>query len=279
MMWLLSALVTTLCFGTNNTIFKWSSGQGLSKINIQLFFYLIAFGITSGYAVIIGSLHINLITIVLGALIGILNANGNIQMTRAFEKGPASLTAPLIAANAIVPIIGAGLIFHERISSFQWIGIIFMLSSAMVIQYTPNAKSNHQYFHWIIRIIMAILSFGILGILMKTTSFLDIDSLHILIAMYGGGSIYLLISSLLGKEKINAKEVKVGSMVGIISILGYSCYFFAIQNGISSIVFPVVSLNCLIVVLSGCYIYKEKLKVYQFMGIVSALLGVVLTKL
>ncbi|WP_442599600.1 EamA family transporter [Neobacillus sp. D3-1R] len=278
-MWLLSALVTTICFGTNNTIFKWSSGQGLSKVNIQLFFYVIAFILTSGYAILIGSFHLNLMTIILGALIGILNANGNIQMTRAFEKGPASLTAPLIAANAIVPIIGAGLIFHETISSFQWLGIIFMLCSAMVIQYTPNSKSNTQYLHWIIRIVMAILSFGILGILMKTTSFLHIDSLHILMAMYGGGSVYLLITSLVGKEIVKAQEVKIGSMVGVISIVGYSCYFYAIQNGISSIVFPVVSLNCLIVVLSGCYIYKEKLKVYQLMGVLSALLGVVLTKL
>lgn len=278
-MWLLSALVTTLCFGINNTIFKWSSGKGLSKINIQLFFYLIAFLLTSGYGIISGSVQLNILTVVLGALIGILNANGNIQMTRAFENGPVSLTAPLIAANAIVPILGAGLIFHEKISSFQWIGIIFMLSSAMVIQYTPNSKSNHHYLHWIIRIILAILSFGVLGILMKTTSFLHIDSLHILIAMYGGGSIYLLVNSLLGKEQIKAKEIKVGSVVGLISILGYSCYFFAIQNGVASIVFPVVSLNCLVVVLSGCYIYKEKLKVYQLMGIGSALLGVVLTKL
>jgi drug/metabolite transporter (DMT)-like permease len=279
-MWLIAAILTTICFGTNNAIFKWSTGKGYSKINIQFFFFFSAFLLTLGYGMVSKSLHYNLITIGLGALIGVLNTNGNIQMSKAFEKGPASLTSPIISANAIFPVLSAGLVFHEQISTLQWSGILLMLVSAIVIQYSPNPiKSNTNYSSWIFRIVLAVLSFGVLGVLMKLSSYLHIDSLNILISMYGGGSVYLFILNVRQKEKIIVPEVKLGILVGAISVAGFSSYFFALKTGIASIVFPVVSLNCLIVVFAGYFLFKEKLRVYQMVGVLSALIGIVLTKI
>jgi drug/metabolite transporter (DMT)-like permease len=279
-MWLIAAILTSICFGTNNAIFKWSTGKGYSKVNIQFFFYFSAFILTIIYGVISKSLQFHLITIALGALIGVLNTNGNIQMSKAFEKGPASLTSPIISTNAIFPVLSAGLIFHEQITTLQWSGILLMLASAVAIQYTPNQrKGNTDYSSWIFRIVLAILSFGVLGVLMKFTSYLHISSLNILISMYGGGSFYLFILNVRGKEIIKTSEVKLGVLVGAISVAGFSSYFFALKTGIASIVFPVVSLNCLIVVFAGCFLFKEKLRVYQIVGVLTALLGIVLTKI
>jgi drug/metabolite transporter (DMT)-like permease len=276
-MWLFAALTTAACFGVNNTIFKWSATRGLSKINIQFFFYLVAFLIMLGYGLSIDGLHMNVTSLILGSLIGILNANGNIQMSRAFEKGPASLTSPLVASNAIFPVLAAGVIFHEQIPFLHWLGIFCMLGSVVVIQYTPGSKQKTEYLPWIIRIVLAVLSFGILGILMKSSSYLQLSSLDMLVAMYGGGSLYLAVW--LGRERVQLRETKIGALVGIVSVVGYSAYFYALQHGIASIVFPVVSLNCLVVILAGCYLFKERLKRYQVVGICTALLGLVLTKI
>lgn len=276
-MWLFAALITAVCFGVNNTIIKWSTSRGFSKVNIQFFFYFIAFLIILSAGLLSHTLHPNLTSILLGSLIGVLNANGNIQMARAFEKGPASLTSPLIAANAIFPVLAAGVIFHEQIPFLHWIGILCMMGSAMVIQYTPGSKSNTDYLPWLGRVAFAFFSFGILGILMKQSSQLHISSMDMLLAMYGGGSLYLAMG--LGREPIRLKEAKIGSLVGVLSVVGFSCYFYALQTGIASIVFPVVSLNCLVVILMGYYLFKEKLRPYQVYGICTALLGLVLTKI
>lgn len=278
-MWIVAAFITTLSFGINNTIFKWSTSRHLSKVHIQFFFYLVAFLVTLGYGVIAGALEFNLLALVLGGLIGILNANGNIQMSRAFEKGPASLTSPLVGANAIFPILGAAIIFHEQISLLQWLGIVFILGSALMIQYSPGSNRGTEYGPWLFRVLLAILSFGILGILMKTTSYLQISSLNTLICMYGGGSIYLGISSIREKEHWQRTEANIGSLVGLISVIGYSCYFYALQEGTASIIFPIVSLNCLVVILAGIWLFKEKIKMYQLVGIFSALLGIIFTKI
>ncbi|BAU26665.1 EamA-like transporter family protein [Aneurinibacillus soli] len=276
-MWLAAAMTTAFCFGANNTIFKWSTLRRLSKVNIQFFFYFVAFLLTLAYGLREGAFHTNWLSVILGTLIGILNANGNIQMARAFEKGPASLTSPIIAANAILPVLAAGLIFNEQIPFLHWLGVFCMMGSVIVIQYTPGNKGGTQYGPWIVRILLAFVSFGLLGILMKGSSSLHIHSLDMLVSMYGGGSVFLLF--LLGREKIQRKEVQIGAVVGVLSVIGYSCYFYALQTGTASIVFPVVSLNCLVVILTGCYLFKERLKLYQICGICTALLGLVLTKI
>ena len=279
-MWLVSALTTAFCFGVNNTIFKWSTSRGLSKVNIQFFFYFVAFFVTLTYGLSAQAFHTNWLSLVLGTMVGVLNANGNIQMARAFEKGPASLTSPIIAANAIFPVLAAGVIFHEQIPFLHWLGIFCMMGSVMVIQYTPGSTSSTgtiQYGPWMVRVLLAVMSFGLLGILMKGSSVLAIHSLDMLVAMYGGGTLYLLLG--LGREKIQRSEIRVGACVGVVSVVGYGCYFYALQTGISSIVFPIVSLNCLIVILAGCYLFKERLKFYQICGICTALMGLVLTKI
>jgi len=277
-MWIIAAVLTMLCFGINNMIFKVTSGKGLSKVHMQFFFYLVAFLLMLGYGIVVGFASFNGLTIVLGAIIGILNANGNIQMSKAFEKGPASLTSPLISTNTLIPILSAALIFHEHISLIQWMGIMIMLASAAVIQYVPGNGVKIDYKPWMYRVLLSIGSFGVLGVLMKTSSHLHIDSINTLFCMYGGGAAYLIINSLIMKEKWQQPELKFGTIIGCFSVIGYSSYFFALETGVASIVFPIVSLSCLVVVLSSCWLYKERLKKYQVIGVISALVGIVLTK-
>ncbi|RKQ15314.1 DMT family transporter [Ureibacillus endophyticus] len=278
-MWIVAALMTMFCFGISNMIFKITSGKGLSKVHLQFTFYLAAFLIMLFYGVVVEFSPFNALTIILGATIGILNANGNIQMSKAFEKGPASITSPLISTNTIIPLLSAALIFHEHITLLQWIGIIVMLSSAAIIQYVPSNNIQIDYKPWLYHILLSIGSFGILGILMKTSSNLHIDSVNILVSMYGGGAVYLFINSFIIKEKWQRTEFALGTMIGCISVVGYSSYFFALKTGVASIVFPIVSLSCLVVVLGSCLLFKERLKSYQIIGILTAVAGIVLTKI
>jgi drug/metabolite transporter (DMT)-like permease len=275
--WLAASVFTAVCFGINNTLLKWSTRHSMSKQHIQFYFYVVAFFIMALYGWMTKSLHPSVASIVLGALIGICNATGNIQMSGAFEKGPASLTAPLIAVNAIFPVLAAGMVFGEHIPLLHWIGVLCMLCSAAIIQYTPKAKGNYEYIPWLIHIAMAIVSFEAVGVLMKWCSVIGIGSLDLLTAMYGGGGMYLFWNC--RNTMIQKRELRLGTAVALFSVIGFSCYFYALNQGVASIVFPIVSLNCLVVVVLGCYLFKEKLKSYQLIGIITALFGLILTKL
>ncbi len=276
-MWLLAAVGTALCFGVNNTLFKWSTSKQLSKTSIQFFFYLVAFILVFSYGILNDSFHFSILSMSIGVIAGVLNANGNIQMTKAFEKGPASITSILIATNAIIPVLAASLFFPESILIIQWIGIGLMLVAAVVVQYQPGSSGNLEYRPWMIRVALSLLSFGSVGILMKMSALEHIQLLDMLLSMYGGGLVYLLF--FIGRQSVQLMEIKLSVIVGALSIIGFSCYIFALQTGPASIIFPIISLNCLVVMIAGLFIFKERLRAHQFIGITVALIGLVLTKI
>lgn len=115
------------------------------KNTYSVYFLYGAFIITAIYGLFIGIHSLDFITVLIGVLIGILNANGNIQMSKAFESGPASITSPLISAHTIIPILSAAIIFNEHINTIQWMGIIVMLVAVIIIQYSPSSNVQIDY--------------------------------------------------------------------------------------------------------------------------------------
>lgn len=282
MLWLVSAFGTTLCFGINNTVFKWGTTRNLSKMFLQFVFNFVAFLVVMLVVCMKHDLHPTWTVVLFGGLAGILNANGNIQMTRAFEKGPASITSTLIAMNSIVVILATAIFYPEPIPLLHWAGILLMIGAAIVVQYKPSRSSQRvEYKPWLLRCGLAILSIGCVGFVLKMMSFQHVDFLNMLVSMYGGGILFLIF--FVRKEMAHLSEykteMKVASCIGILSTIGYACYLFALQNGPASVVYPVISLNCIVVMFGGLLIFKERLKTYQLFGILFALCGLVLTKI
>lgn len=281
MYWLLAALGTAFCFGISNTLFKWGATKNLSKVCIQFFFHAIAFVIVLSVAIIRDDFHPTLITASIGVLIGICNANGNLQMTRAFEKGPASITSTLIAMNAVVVILATAIFFPESIPMLHWFGIALMLGAAMVVQMRPSQQVRIEYGPWLSRCAFALLSVGSVGFLMKVATNEHVDFFNMLVAMYAGGLFFLgvLVRKELPEIAKRRLEIRTGLVVGFTSTIGYTCYLYALKTGPASVVFPVISLNCIVVMIAGLLIFKERLRFHQLLGMVVALCGLVLTKI
>lgn len=276
-MWLAAALLTALCFGTNNTIFKWGTIQRYSTAAIQFFFYVTAFMLVFGFGLATRAFHPSPVSLLLGCLIGLLNATGNIQLTRAFEHGPASLISPLVAGNIVLPVLAAGLLFHESITMIHWVGILLIFASVIAMQYRPGQGRPTASGPWFLQVLLTMLCFGSVGILMKTSAYYHIQSIDVLVAMYGGGSIYLALG--MKRSWFQRGEMQTGVIVAFLSSVGYAGYFYALNTGVASIVYPVVSLNSLVVMAGGYYFFAERLKRYQLIGVGTALLGLVLTRI
>ncbi|MEK1830573.1 EamA family transporter [Priestia megaterium] len=258
----MAALGTAFCFGVNNTLYKWGTLQHLSGVCIQLFFYWISFFIILLFSFITRNFEFHALSVLIGASIGILNTNGNIQMTKAFEKGPASITSTIIAMNTVIVILITSLLFPQSIPLTNWIGIIIILCGAIVIQYQPYKTTTTEYKIWILSCCLALISIGSVGVAMKVSTLHHISISEMLISIYGGGAIY---SSILSRKEFKKLptykvEMKIGGLVSILSIVGYICYLFALKEGPSSVVYPIVNLNCIVVLIGSLIIFKEKLK-------------------
>jgi len=275
--WLAAALITTICFGTNNVLFKSGTVKHLPSAAIQFFFNLTAFLILLVFGLASGSFHAVPAAFLVGMLMGCLNVAGNLQMTRAYENGPASLIAPLVAGNTMIPVLASALLFHESITLLHWVGILLIFGSVAAMQYKPAGESEAGSGPWLGRVIVSMLCFGTVGILMEAASYWHFDLLDVLVALYAGGTLFMVPQ--VRRDWFQPLTLRAGALAGVLSCTGYACYFYALDTGVASVVFPVISLNCLVVMAGGYLFFAERLKRYQLVGVGTALLGLILIRL
>lgn len=75
------------------------------------------------------------------------------------------------------------------------------------------------------------------------------------------------------------KELIFISLSGITTGASWLCYYYAIQNGIVSIVVPIDKLSIVVTVLFSCLVFKEKLTVKVWAGLFLMVCGTVLLSL
>jgi drug/metabolite transporter (DMT)-like permease len=145
------------------------------------------------------------------------------------------------------------------------------------VQYQPHRGIQSNRISWMIRVILSILSFGSVGVLLKLSTTYAISFIDILVSMYAGGLLYL--GCFLKPRTIQKLEFGTAGIVAILSVIGFSLYIFALKSGPASIIYPIVSLNCMVVILASLIIFKERLRAYQIVGMIFAIFGLVLVKI
>lgn len=282
MLWFVAALGTSFCFGASNTLFKLGTTKGLSKVKVQFYYYAMAFCLVLAYGILRNELHPTLLSLSIGGLAGVLNANGNLQMVKAFEKGSAGITSTIIGMNTLVVILATTIFFPETLPLWQWFGIALLIFSAVIVQHQPEKKSYLEHKSWLLHCMLSLLSIGLAGFLLKIASVEKIDFINTLVPMFGGGCCFVSVLTyreLAHKGFQTKMELQIGAIVGLIMAAGYSLYVYSLKTGPTGIVFSIISLNGLVVVIAGVLLFKEHLKQYQIAGLILAFIGLVLTKI
>ena len=83
-----------------------------------------------------------------------------------------------------------------------------------------------------------------------------------------------------GKQKevknIDKKELLFISLSGIATGASWLCYYYAIQNGIVSVIVPIDKLSIVVTVVFSYFVFKEKLSKKAFIGLCLMVLGTLL---
>ncbi|WP_290587924.1 DMT family transporter [Alicyclobacillus sp.] len=124
-------------------------------------------------------------------------------------------------------------------------------------------------------------TFGFAGFLLKVASESGVTFFSTLTAMFGGGLGFVTATTcreLVHTRSNKRMELSIGAVSGFIMAISYSCYLYSLTTGPASIVFPIISLNALVVVIAGVIVFGERLKSIQVLGIFLAFTGVILTR-
>jgi len=79
-------------------------------------------------------------SVVLGLLIGLLGAGGQVVLFQALRTGPAYLIFPIISLSPVVTILMSWLLLKERASRRGWVGIFAALVAIPLLSYSGNRQ-------------------------------------------------------------------------------------------------------------------------------------------
>jgi drug/metabolite transporter (DMT)-like permease len=167
-LWLLYALVTTLFWGVWGAFTEISAKAGFPGTLIYVVWaFTMIIPALVGLKIINWKLEKDVKSILLGSVIGLLGAGGQLALfTGAIVNGPAYLIFPIISLSPVITILVSLLILKERASKIGWIGIGLALFAIPWLSYQDPSGTSYGYL-WLLFALVVFVAWGMQAFFMK----------------------------------------------------------------------------------------------------------------
>jgi drug/metabolite transporter (DMT)-like permease len=140
-LWLLYSLVTTAFWGVWGALIELPEKSGFpATLSYAVWALTMVPPALVALKIIGWRLERDRRSIVLGLLIGLLGAGGQIVLFQALRVGPAYLIFPIISLSPVVTILMSWLLLKERTSRRGWMGISAALVAIPLLSYSGNRQ-------------------------------------------------------------------------------------------------------------------------------------------
>ncbi|MCK5371657.1 MAG: DMT family transporter [Cyclobacteriaceae bacterium] len=106
-------------------------------------------------------------SILLGSIIGLTGAGGQLLLFQALRTGPAYLVFPFISLSPVVTILLSSIFLKEKASTRGWIGILLALIAIPLLSYQSADGSGSTGFLWVILALLVFLAWGFQAYVMR----------------------------------------------------------------------------------------------------------------
>lgn len=166
--WLLYAIITTIFWGFWGALIEIPEKNGFpATLGYSVWALTMIIPSVISLGLIRWKLEYNRRSILLGSVIGLTGAGGQLILFQALRSGPAYLVFPFISLSPVVTILLSAIFLRERASFRGWIGIILALLAIPLLSYQSATDSNPESFYWIILSLLVFLAWGFQAYVMK----------------------------------------------------------------------------------------------------------------
>lgn len=201
----------------------------------------------------------------------------------AIATGPLSLSSLMLSYSTALPAVYGVVFLDEKLENYMIIGLVLLCVSLFFVNYEKGAEKKIITLKWAVFAFAAFLGNGACSIVQKVQQ-INCNKMYknefMIVALLMVSAVLFLFAVF--REK---KTVTVNFKVGFVWFA--SCGF---ANGLAnllvlvlatrmpaSIMFPLISAGGIVAsMLVALFVYKEKLSVYQYIGVVLALPSIVL---
>ncbi len=265
-MWFYESLLSAVLFAGAGLFFKASSSKSLNSATFFFYLYFIGTLISAVYLFLENKFQFSTPIVVSGLVIGGSLALGNSLLIRALDKGPISLTSPIINLNIVFLVLAAVFVYDETITNIQVVLISWLILSVLMLSIDPHEELRIKERSWYVLVILASVFLAVRNGGLKVTNEMGLDNNVVLFYSYAIPALaFLLIKP--RSYLLERKALLLGGMGGMFSILGMVLYAHALSAGPASIVIPVFCTYNVFLVLGGYFLFKERLSIIQKLSI------------
>jgi drug/metabolite transporter (DMT)-like permease len=216
-------------------------------------------------------------SLVLGSVVGLLGAGGQLLLFEALRTGPAFIVFPVVALYPVLTIGLSVLLLHERASGRHWIGIVLALPAIALLSYVEAGDTVVKGYTWLPLATLVFVMWGAQAYVMKfATRTTSAEGIF----FYMTATAVALIPVALWMTDFQApinwglKGPVLAACVQVLNSAGALCLVYAMRHGKAIIVAPLTALSPVITVVLSLMVYSRFPPAYQLGGIACAAIAI-----
>ncbi|MCL5797684.1 MAG: EamA family transporter [Patescibacteria group bacterium] len=194
--------------------------------------------------------------------------------------GPLSLTSTVLSASPIFSIVLARYILQEKLNLFVLLTILLSLLGILMTGF-EKPKGKFHFASWFYIAIFYAVSYGLVGVLQKF-SLQTTSNTTFMILLAIGQLVTTIVWKMVKQEKLPPLKFRIVGLtitglffVSVADII----YFYSLEKGLASIIIPLSETYVIVLTVLSAIFLKEKIKLYQWLGITLVVFGVILTNI
>ena len=284
MIWLISAILSAVFAGLTSILAKCGIKKtdsdlatALRTIVVLVFAWVMVF-IVGSYSAITEISKTSLIFLILS---GLATGASWIFYFKALSIGDINKVVPIDKSSTVLTVLLAIICFGETSNlAVKLIATAILAAGIFLMVEKKKSEQKKERASWMICAILSAVFAALTSILAKV----GISGIESNLGTAIRTGVVLVMAWIIvfakGKHKqvktIEKKELLFIGLSGIATGASWLCYYYAIQNGIVSVVVPIDKLSILVTVLFSYFVFKEKLSKKAFLGLGMMVAGTLL---
>ena len=284
MIWLLAAIFSAVFAGLTSILAKCGIRKtdsdlatALRTVVVLAFSWIMVF-IVGSYNTIT---EINVTSLIFLILSGLATGASWICYFKALSFGDINKVVPIDKSSTVLTVLLAIICFDEVSNlAVKLIATAILAIGIFLMVEKKQAQQKSERKSWMIYAILSAVFAALTSILAKV----GISGVESNLGTAIRTGVVLIMAWIIvfagGKQKkiryIDKKELLFISLSGLATGASWLCYYYAIQNGIVSVVVPIDKLSIVVTVLFSYFVFKEKLSKKAFVGLCLMVAGTLL---
>ena len=229
------------------------------------------------------SFNVSMPLIILSAIAAVLYAAGYLFFFKGFEVGNVSIVAATMNLWAVFTMLFAFLFMGQRLSPMQTLGVLMIITGATLasLKWSDLINQGFQLSAGVREAIVGAFFFGVFWNISEIISEEIGWYLTTLFIKFGIVS-FLLIFSFLVKRAINlskagARTKSIVVLMGFVEVSAVALVNYGLTIGDAILITPIASALSIVTITLAILFLKDKVTKLQGVGIITAILGIILT--